>query len=189
MFKSMTVAAAAALLWSGISAAAPTTYTIAPDHTYPSFEAPHMGISIWRGKIDKSSGSVVLDEAAKTGTVDISMDASTVDFGHAKMNEHAKSEDFFNVAKYPTITYKGTIKYEDGKPGKVDGQLTLLGVTKPVKLDIESFKCIQHPMLKKEVCGADATGEFNRADFGMSKYADGDAGKIKLRIQVEALKN
>jgi polyisoprenoid-binding protein YceI len=189
MFKSLTVAAVAALLWSGASAAAPTTYTIAPDHTYPSFEAPHMGISIWRGKIDKSSGSVVLDDAAKTGTVDISMDASTVDFGHAKMNEHAKSEDFFNVAKYPTITYKGTIKYDDGKPSKVDGQLTLLGVTKPVKLDIDSFKCIQHPMLKKEVCGADAEGEFNRADFGMSKYADGDAGKIKLRIQVEALKN
>jgi len=189
MYKSLTVAAAAALLWSGISAAAPTAYTIASDHTYPSFEAPHMGISMWRAKFNKTSGSVMLDEAAKTGTVDISIDASSVDFGHDKMNDHAKGEDFFNVAKYPTVTYKGKIKYEDGKPDEVNGEMTLLGVTKPLKLEIDSFKCITHPMLKKEVCGADAEGEFNRADFGMTKYGEGDAGKVKLRIQVEALKN
>lgn len=181
--------ATAASLWAATAAAAPVTYTIEPGHTYPSFEAPHMGISWWRGKFNKSSGSVVLDEAAKTGTVDISIDINSIDFGHDKMNEHAKSDDFFNAAKYPTATYKGTIKYEDGKPGAVDGQLTLLGVTKPVKLEIDSFKCIQHPMLKKEVCGADAEGEFNRGDFGMTKYADGDLGKVKLRIQVEALRN
>jgi len=188
-FKMLAAAATAALLWTGTAAAAPVAYTIESGHTYPSFEAPHMGISWWRGKFNKTSGSVSLDNAAKTGTVDISIDAASIDFGHDKMNEHAKGDDFFNVAKYPTITYKGTIKYEDGKPGAVDGQLTLLGVTKPVKLDIESFKCIPHPMLKKEVCGADAEGDFNRADFGMTKYADGDAGKVKLRIQVEALKN
>jgi polyisoprenoid-binding protein YceI len=189
MFKSLSVAAVAAVLWSGVSAAAPATYTIEPNHTYPSFEAPHMGISIWRGKIDKSSGTVVLDEAAKTGTVDITMDATSVDFGHAKMNEHAQSEDFFNAAKFPTITYKGTIKYAAGKPASVDGNLTLLGVTKPVKLTINSFTCITHPMFKKEDCGADAEGDFNRGDFGMTKYGEGDAGKVKLRIQVEALKN
>ena len=189
MIKTFTAAAAAALLWSGASVAAPTAYTIESSHTYPSFEAPHMGISFWRGKFNKTSGSVELDEAAKTGSVDITIDATSVDFGHDKMNEHAKGDDFFNVAKYPTVAYKGKLVYTGATPSAVDGEMTLLGVTKPLKLKVNSFKCITHPMLKKEVCGADAEGDFNRADFGMTKYADGDAGKVKLRIQVEALKN
>lgn len=189
ILKTLIPAAAVALLWSSASSAAPVNYTIEPSHTYPSFEAPHMGISIWRGKFNKTSGSVVLDNAAKTGSVDILIDATSVDFGHDKMNEHAKEADFFNVAKYPTVTYKGKIVYKDSKPDAVDGQLTLLGVTKPVKLEIESFKCIPHPFFKKEVCGADVEGEFNRGDFGMTKAADGELGKVKLRIQVEALKN
>ncbi|MGQ0701117.1 MAG: YceI family protein [Panacagrimonas sp.] len=169
--------------------AAPVSYTIEPGHTYPSFKAPHLGISWWRAKFNKSSGKVTLDREAKTGTVDITIDAASVDFGHDKMNEHARNEDFFNVAKYPTITYKGTIKFDGDEPDEVDGQLTLLGVTKPVKLDIEDFKCIQHPFFKKEACGADGEAAFNRADFGMTKYADGDAGKVKIEIQVEAVKD
>ena len=188
----LSLVAAAAALAAGAALpafAAPVNYTIEPGHTYPSFKAAHMGISFWRGKFNKSSGKVVLDREGKTGTVDISIDAASVDFGHDKMNEHAINEDFFNTAKYPTITYKGTIKFENGEPDEVDGQLTLLGVTKPVKLDIESFKCIQHPFYKKEVCGADAEGEFNRADFGMTKAADGELGKVKIQIQVEALKD
>lgn len=183
---------ASALLLSAFAAAAaaaPEKYTIESSHTYPSFEAPHLGISWWRAKFEKTTGSVTLDRAAKTGTVDITIDAASVDFGHAKMNEHALGPDFFDAAKYPTATYKGTIKFDGDQPDEVDGQLTLHGVTKPVKLDIESFKCIQHPMLKKEVCGADAYGEFDRKDFGITKYADGDLGKVKLEIQVEALKN
>jgi polyisoprenoid-binding protein YceI len=133
---------------------------------------------------------VVLDTEAKKGTVDITIDAASVDFGHEKMNEHARNEDFFNVAKYPTITYKGKLKFDDSdKPKRVEGELTMLGVTKPVELEIESFKCIQHPFYKKEVCGADAKGKFNRADFGMTKAADGELGKVKIEIQVEALKD
>jgi len=169
--------------------AAVENYTIEPNHTYPSFTAPHMGISYWRGKFNKSSGKVTLDRAAKTGTVEVEIDASSIDFGHDKMNEHAKGGDFFNVAKYPTVTYKGTFKFDGAEPDEVDGQLTLLGVTKPVKLDIESFKCIQHPMLKKEVCGIDGEAEFDRADFGMTKYADAGAGKVKIQVQAEAVKN
>lgn len=186
----LTVLASALLAagFAGSAFAAPVTYKADPSHTYPSFKAAHMGISFWRGKFNKSSGTITLDREAKTGTVDISIDAASVDFGHDKMNEHAMNEDFFNVAQHPTITYKGTIKFEDGEPDEVDGQLTLLGVTKPVKLDIESFKCIEHPLYKKEVCGADADAEFNRADFGMTKYADGDLGKVKIQIQVEGLK-
>lgn len=184
---------ASALIAAGFCAsatAAPVTYTIEPGHTYPSFKAQHMGISFWRGKFNKTSGTIVLDREAKTGTVDITIDAASVDFGHDKMNEHAINEDFFHVEKYPTITYKGTIKFEDGEPDEVEGELTLLGVTKPVKLDIESFKCIEHPFFKKEVCGADAEGEFNRWDFGMKKGAPTqELGKAEVQIQIEALRN
>ncbi len=169
--------------------AAVDTYTIDPAHTYPSFAADHMGISVWRGKFEKTSGTVTLDRAAKTGSIDIHIDPSTIDFGMAKLNEHAKSPDMFDVAKFPDVTYKSTsIKFDGDKPVSVDGELTLHGVTKPVKLTINSFKCVPHPMLKREVCGADATAEFNRADFGISYGLPKFAPEVKLAIQVEALK-
>ena len=184
---------ALALLAAGVAAgtavAAPANYTIDPAHTYPSFKAPHMGISFWRGKFNKSSGKVVLDREAKTGSIDITIDATSIDFGHDKMNEHAMSDEFFNVAKYPTITYTGKLKFEGDAPHAVDGELTMMGVTKPVKLDLASFKCVEHRFYKKEVCGADASAEFNRADFGMKKGADGELGKVRIEIQVEALKD
>ncbi|MBO9537163.1 YceI family protein [Herbaspirillum sp.] len=172
------------------SAFAADSYTIDPNHTYPSFEADHMGISVWRGKFTKTSGTVTLDRAAKTGTMEITIDTSSIDFGHAKMSDHAKSAEMFDVAKYPTAVYKGTaIKFEGDKPVSVEGTLTLHGVTKPVALTINKFNCIQHPMLKREVCGADASASFNRADFGVdygAKY--GFSMETKLAIQVEAIK-
>jgi polyisoprenoid-binding protein YceI len=180
--------AAALLLGSLATSAFADTYQIESSHTYPSFEAPHMGISFWRGKFEKTTGTVQYDKAAKTGAVDITVDMSTVNFGHAKMNEHAKGDEFFDVAKYPTATYKGKMTFTGDTPTGVDGVLTLHGVSKPVPLTIKSFKCIEHPFYKKEVCGADAYAEFNRGDFGISKYADGPGGNVKLAIQVEALK-
>ncbi len=178
------------LLAASATSAYAQTYTIEPGHTYPSFEADHMGISVWRGKFTKTSGTVVLDRAAKTGSLDIVIDANTIDFGHAKMNEHAKSKDLFNVEKFPTATYKSkSIKFDGDKPVSVDGELTLLGVTKPVTLAINKFKCIQHPMLKREVCGADASAEFKRSNFGLNYALNyGFSPDVKLAIQVEAVK-
>jgi polyisoprenoid-binding protein YceI len=178
----------AASLVTGPAFAEPVRYTVDSSHTYPSFKAAHRSLSFWRGKFNKNTGTIVLDREARTGTVDITIDATSIDFGHDKMNEHAMNEDFFNVAKYPTITYKGKIKFDGDKPDAVEGEMTLMGVTKPLKLDIEHFACAPHPMLKREVCGADAEGEFNRADFGMTKSAEGEWGKTKIEIQVEAIK-
>jgi len=178
------------LLVASATSAFAQTYTIDPSHTYPSFEADHMGISFWRGKFEKTSGTVVLDRAAKTGSLDIVIDANSIDFGHAKMNEHAKGKDMFNVEKFPTSIYKSkSIKFDGDKPVSVDGELTLLGVTKPVTLAINKFKCIQHPMLKREVCGADVSATFNRADFGLTYGMNyGFSPEVKLAIQVEAVK-
>lgn len=185
----LTLALLAASVAAGASAA-PETYTIEPNHTYPSFEADHMGISVWRGKFRKTSGSIVLDRAAKTGSVDIVIDAASIDFGHDAMNTHAKKDDIFNVAKFPTATYKSkTITFTGDVPTAINGELTLHGVTKPVALQINKFKCIQHPMFKKEVCGADATGTFSRADFGITKGLPMFSPEVKLAIQVEAVKN
>lgn len=180
-----------ALTAAGAGAAiAADTYTIEPNHTYPSFEADHMGISILRGKFTKSSGTIVLDRAAKSGTVDITIDTNSIDFGHEKLNNHAKTADMFDVAQFPTATYKGKFsKFEGDKPVAVDGELTLHGVTKPLTLSINKFKCIEHPMLKREVCGADASAQFKRTDFGISYGIPRFAPEVTLAIEVEAIKN
>jgi polyisoprenoid-binding protein YceI len=183
--------AAVLTLIAGSALAAPVTYDVDPGHTYPSFEADHMGgLSVWRGKFDKSSGTIVVDKDKSTGTVDITIDTSSVDFGHEKLNEHTKGPDLFDVTKYPTATYKGTlVKFVNGAPTAVDGQFTLHGVTKPLTLTIDSFLCKPNPMTKKEVCGADAKATFNRKDFGMP-YGEAYGFKmdVKLSIQVEAVR-
>ena len=172
------------------SAFAADTYQVDPSHTYPSFETDHFnGLSVWRGKFTKTQGTITVDRAAKTGTVDLTIDPASIDIGNAKLDEHIKGADMFDVAKYPNATYKGKIVFKGDVPTAVDGELTLHGVTKPVTLTIDKFKCIQHPMLKREVCGADAVGTFNRAEFGVDYGVKmGFKPDVKLAIQVEAVK-
>jgi polyisoprenoid-binding protein YceI len=179
------------ILAAASATAAPTTYSVDPDHTHPSFEVDHFaGLSTWRGTFKKTTGTVQLDTAAKSGTVDVVIDTATIDFAHDKLNEHVSSAEMLDVAKYPTAEYKGKfVEFADGAPRTVVGDLTLHGVTKPVTLTINSFKCIQHPMLKKEVCGADASGTFSRADFGVNYGQQyGFKQDVLLRIQVEGVK-
>jgi polyisoprenoid-binding protein YceI len=174
---------------AGGAFAAETAYNIDPGHTYPSFEADHMGLSLWRGKFNKTSGKVGLDRAARTGTLDIVIDARSIDFGHDKMNARLLADDMFNVEKFPLIFYKSkSMTFDGDRLTAVDGELTLLGVTKPVKLKINSFKCMIKPPLQREVCGADASGEFKRTDFGFDYGVPRFAPEIKLAIQVEAIK-
>jgi polyisoprenoid-binding protein YceI len=178
-------------LVAGAAVADPVTYQIDPSHTYPSFEADHFGgLSNWRGKFDTSSGTIVYDKDKATGTVDITVDTSSINFGNPKLDEHAKSADMFDVAKYPTATYKGTlVNFKNGAPTQVQGQFTLHGVTHPLTLTINQFLCKENPMSHKEVCGADASGNFQRSDYGISfgdKY--GFKMDVKLQIQVEAVR-
>ena len=181
--------AAALLLAAGAASAAPTTYLIDPTHTYPSFEADHMGISVWRGKMTKNTGTVVLDKEAGSGTVEITIDLASIDFGLPTLNTWATGKDFFNVEKSPSATYRGTLaKFVNGSPTQLNGTLTLNGKTQPVNLAIHRFKCVPHPMLKRELCGADASGSFNRDAFGLSAGKDyGFNMDVALRIQVEAI--
>ncbi len=183
-------AAALSLSFAGLTQAAPETYNIDPDHTYPAFEADHMGgLSIWRGKVNSTSGKIVYDKEAKAGTVDVTMNMASIDFGHDKMNMHANSPDIFDTAKYPTATFNGTLAAFNGEsPTEVQGQLTLHGVTKPVTLKINSFLCKTMPMPPNPyTCGADASATINRGDFGVD-YGKGFGFKmdVKLLITIEA---
>jgi polyisoprenoid-binding protein YceI len=169
--------------------AAPEVYTIEPLHTFPSFEVPHQGISYWRGKFNKSSGKIWLDREKQTGRVEITVDTASASFGVPIMDERARGEDWFDVKKYPTAKYVGeSMTFRAGVPVSVQGQFTLRGVTRPLKLDILEFKCKQHPLFKREVCGADARAEFDRREFGMTHDIVDNIGRVRLQIQVEALK-
>jgi len=182
--------ASAALALAAAAQAAPATYDIDPLHTYPSFEADHFGgVSVWRGKFKSSTGSIVLDRAAQSGSVDISIATASIDFGLDKLDEHAKSAEMFDVAKFPTATYKGTLaRFKDGAPTEVQGNFTLHGITKPLTLTIRSFKCMPDMMTKRERCGADAVATLNRADYGIDYgKAYGFKMDVNLQIQVEAI--
>jgi len=187
-------ATAAAVIGASISlaaVAAPVTYNIDPTHTYPSFEADHFGgVSVWRGKLTKTTGTVVLDREAKTGSVDIAIDPASIDTGNPALDGKVKSEEFFDVTKFPTASYKSTkIIFKGDTPVEVVGDLTLHGVTKPVTLKLRTFKCFMHPMYKREVCGADAEASFDRADFGLDwGKSYGFSTLTKLQIQVEGIK-
>jgi polyisoprenoid-binding protein YceI len=179
----------AVALLASTAFSAPVTYTIDPSHTFPSFEADHMGLSVWRGKFNKSSGKVVMDKAAGKGEVDITIDMDSIDYGLDLMNSKAKEPELFNTAKYPTAVYKGKLDgFVNGAPTKVVGELTMHGVTRPVTLQLNSFKCIPHPMLKREMCGADALTTIQRNEFGIDAGKDwGFKMEVTLRIQVEAV--
>lgn len=191
MIDCLRLAAISSAVLGASAIAAPVTYKIDSAHTYPSFEADHAGgLSIWRGKFNSTSGTIVLDRETKTGSLDITIDAASIDFGHDKMNDHAKSPDMFDVAKYPTVKYTGKLtNFKDDVPTTVEGSLTLHGVTKPVTLTIDRFKCTINQRTGKEVCGANAVGKLNREDFGVSYGKDrGFFMDVALEIQVEAVR-
>jgi polyisoprenoid-binding protein YceI len=175
----------------GVAEASPEAFTIDPDHTYPSFEADHFGISVWRGKMNKTTGKVTLDRTGHSGSVSLEIDPHSIDFGQDKLNEWAIGPEFFDTAKYPQATYQGVLThFVKGVPTQVDGSLTLHGVTKEIPLKINSFACKQHPMLKREWCGADVAASFKRDDFGLDVgKAYGFKMDVVLRIQVEAVKD
>jgi polyisoprenoid-binding protein YceI len=189
--KKQHIAAAILALLAGSALAAPTTYNLDPTHTYPSFAADHFGgISTWRGKFTKSSGTVTLDRAAKKGAVDVTIDVASIDTGNAPLDKHVKTAEFLDVAKYPTASFKGSsIRFDGETPVAVAGEFTFHGVTKPLTLKIDAFKCFVNPMLKREVCGAEASAQFDRADYGVDwGVSYGFKTLTQLQIQVEGIK-
>jgi polyisoprenoid-binding protein YceI len=182
----------ALLLAAGVSlsaAAAPETYVIDGTHTFPRFEYSHFGYSNQISRFDKTTGTIVLDRATRSGSVDVVIDTTSVDTGFPLFNGHLQGEDFFDTKKFPTITFKSSkLNFTGDKLSSVDGNLTIKGITRPVKLDITSFQCMAHPMLKKDACGANAVTKIKRTEFDNGKYAPYVGDDVTLTIAVEAIK-
>ncbi len=180
---------AIAATFSTAALAAPETYVIEGTHTLPRFSYDHHGYSTQLSRFDKTTGKITIDRAAKTGSVDITIDTTSVNTGYPLFNEHIQGEDFLNTAKYPTATFKSnSIKFDGDKPASIDGTLTLKGVSKPVTLTVTSFLCKPHPMVKKDACGANATTVVKRSDFNMAKYVPYVGDEVTITVPVEAIK-
>lgn len=173
-----------------VSAYAADTYSIDPNHTFPVFEVNHLGFSTQFGRFNKTSGTITLDMAAKKGGVDLKIEVASLDMGFPLWNEHMAADGFFNTAKFPSMTFKSSkLVFKDGKVVAAEGDFTMLGVTKPLTVTVNDFKCGDHPMLKKPMCGANISGIIKRSDFGMSKYVPAISDDIKINVPVEAYKN
>jgi polyisoprenoid-binding protein YceI len=166
------------------------TYTLDSKHTFPSFEISHIGFSTQRGRFDLTSGTVKLDARNETGSIHVNIDANSIDTGLPELEAKLRDADFFNTAKFPFITFDSNkIKFTGDKPIAAEGTLTLLGISKPVLLTIEHFRCGVHPVSRRNVCGADASGLIKRSDFGMKALLPMVADEVRLIIQVEAFLN
>jgi polyisoprenoid-binding protein YceI len=183
--------AAALVLAAAVAApamAAPQTFVTDGTHTFPRFSYSHFGYSTQLSRFNKTTGKIVFDKAAKTGSVDIVIDTKSVDTGSDVFNEHIQGEDFLDTAKFPTATFKSTkVIFEGDKPAKIEGNLTLKGVTKPVTLTVTSFQAMPHPMMKKDAIGANATVTVKRSEFNAGKYAPYVGDDVTIDIAVEAI--
>lgn len=180
----------AALALAPCATAAEVKYELDPAHTFPSFEADHLGgLSVWRGKFNASRGTVTLDRESGSGRLEVVVDAASVDFGLDAMNEQARGASLLDTARWPEARYSGRlVDFVDGRPTRVEGELTLRGVVRPLALELRSFRCMPHPLHGRELCGADALASFQRDDFGIDAGRDyGFDMTVSLRIQVEAV--
>ena len=186
----LTLAAIAAMAAASVAQAAPATYAVDPTHTFATFEINHFGASINRGRFDKKSGTIQLDKAAKTGRVELTIDATSINSGTPAFDKHLQSADLFDAAKYPTITFAADkFVFNGDKVSEVTGTLTLLGKTNPVTLKANQFNCYESPMLKREVCGGDFETTLQRSQWGMGYGLQwGFPDNVRLVVQVEAVK-
>jgi len=174
--------------------AAPTlaadSYTVDPNHTLPIFEVTHFGFSTQRGRFNRSSGKITLDLAAKTGGVELTIATTSLDMGSDTWNKHLSADGFFNTEKFPTMSFKSDkLVFDGAKLVAAEGYFTLLGVTKPLKLTVNHFRCGPNPITKKDMCGADVTATFKRSEFGMVKFVPAVSDEVTISSPVEAYKD
>ncbi|PWC78595.1 YceI family protein [Azospirillum sp. TSH64] len=171
--------------------AAPVSYKIDPAHTAVAFIVNHVGFSNVIGRFNTVGGEVSFDkDAVEKSTVTVTIDTTSVDTNHAKRDEHLRSPDFFNAKEFPKMTFKSTkIEKTGDKTGKLHGDLTMLGVTKPVVLDVTFNKDGVSPASKLETAGFSARGTVKRTEFGMKYGAPAIGDDIQLLIEVEAVKS
>jgi polyisoprenoid-binding protein YceI len=175
-----------------LPAAAQETYVLDPVHSQPQWQARHIGFSNQHGNFGKATGKVVLDRAAKKGSIEVTIDAASIRTYDPRLDAVVKGERFFNVEKYPTITFRSDdLKFDGDKVVGAEGELTMLGVTKPVSLKVVNFVCGEQTFNKKPMCGAEATATIKRSEWGMTDglKINNPADEIQLTIPVEAYRD
>ena len=177
-----------AALGCGAAAFGAETYSIDRSHTFPRFEISHFGFSTHHGQFNATSGRIVLDRAARTGSIEIKVDTASISTGDPALERVLRSDKFFNVQKFPAMIFRSNaLKFEGDTPAAAAGELTLLDVTRPLTLTISRSKCAEHPITRKDACGAEVTGTLRRSDFGMTAYVPAVGDEVTLHIQVEAI--
>ena len=182
----------AAIALGAVLAAAPVVaqevYVLDARHTTPVFEVTHIGFSQQRGLFGNTTGKVTLDRTAKKGTIDVSIATASLVMAPSLQNI-AKGEDFLNVEKFPTMTYKSAdLVFEGDNVVGANGEFTMLGVTRPVALKLTSFKCAPNPFNKKPMCGGEATATIKRSEFGMKAAMAAASDDIRMVIAFEGIK-
>lgn len=182
-----TLALTAMVSTLAFSAQAAETYKLDPSHTAITWHVNHFGFSTPSGKFMSVDGDVKLDEAnPAASSVKVTVDVNGINSGVAKLDEHLKTPDFFDVAKFPTATFISTKVVPTGKDtAKVEGNLTLHGVTKPVTLDVKLNK-IGENMMKLKTAGFTASTTIKRSEFGITTYVPNLGDDVKIEIESEA---
>ena len=190
MTKFSLLAVFAAIGFTAAAHAESATYALDPSHSFASWEIPHFGTSTNRGRFNKTSGTVTIDKAAKTGSLDVTVDTTSLDTGTAAFTKHISSEEILNVAANPTAHLVASkFVFNGDKVAEIDGQLTLNGKTNPIVLKAQNYNCYMSPMVKREVCGGDFDATIVRSQYGVNYGLNyGFPDSVHLVIQVEAVK-
>ena len=180
-----------ALAHSQSPASAAERYRIDRDHTFAHFAVVHTGVSSVRGRMAVVKGSASFDAEKQDTEVTIELDPGSLDTGVKRLDALLGGEMFFDAGKYKTIRFTGRgAKFKDGMPTEFDGELTIKGVSRPVKLTADRFVCQQVKILVLErfVCGGDLRTTLKRSDFGLDKYSDMVSDEVRITISVEAIR-
>ncbi len=178
--------------------AAPVSYTMDPYHTYVNFEADHLdGLTRMRGRFDRNAGKFVIDPVAKTASVALTVQTASISTGDNEKagrprsrDEHLRSPDFFNVQEFPTLEFRSTrVLFSGDNPTTIEGNITLLGVTRPLSFKVDRWKCIVHPFNKREICGGNFSGSIKRSDFGMKFGIPSVGDEVVLWVEAEGYKD
>lgn len=193
MIRKISTLALGAVLACGLGfspvQAAPLHFTLESPHTQIIFNVSHLGFSHSYGKFTGYSGHITFDpEAPAASSVEVSIDAKSLELNDAKWNEHVRGADFIDAEKFPAITFKSTkIDVTGEKTANITGDLTLHGVTKPVVLAATLNKLDKHPMSGKNVAGFSATASLKRSDFGISYGLPNVGDEVNIIIEVETV--
>ena len=166
------------------------SYTIDSRTSRAHFDIGRVGFSKQRGSFNKTNGKVMLDLANKSGSVEFTIYTGSIDMGSSAWNAHLSDPELFNVKKFPTMSFKSTqLEFEGDKVVAAEGQFTMLGVTKPLKVMVNNFQCGKNPVDSRQLCSGDITATVRRSDFGLTRYIPVVSDEVAITVPVDAYKD